>query len=86
MTVEERVLSVITKETHREITAEQVDQSFDELGIDSLDRICILFGLEQEFSLSISEDEARQFSTVRQIVERLGQTQAPAASSASASA
>lgn len=84
MTLQERVLSVISKETHREITSEQVDKSFDELGIDSLDRICILFGLEQEFALSIPEDEARQFLTVRQIVERLSQTQAPAASSAGA--
>ncbi len=73
MTVEERVLKVIAHEGHKEIKDDQLDMNFEELGLDSLDKICIVFGLEEEFNLTIPEAEARQFSTVRQVIARLNQ-------------
>lgn len=69
--IEERVLKVVAQEGHRQLSEEQLDKSFEELGLDSLDKVCILFGLEQEFDVTIPEDEARQVTSVRQIVERL---------------
>ena len=71
MTVEERVLKVISSEAHRVLLSDEIDRSFDDIGIDSLDRVCILFGIEQEFDLHIPESEARNYSTVRQIIDRL---------------
>ena len=47
---------------------------FEELKIDSLDGINILFALENEFSVNISDDEARGIRTVREMaagVEKL---------------
>ena len=79
MTVEERVLKVIATEAHRELKADETERSFEEIGLDSLDRVCILFGLEQEFNLSIPEAEARQFTSVRQIIDRLEQYRSAAA-------
>lgn len=82
MTVQQRVLSVIAQETHRKIREDELDKNFDELGVDSLDRVCILFGLEKEFGLTIPEEEARMIRNVRQMIERLtGVAQASAGAS-----
>jgi acyl carrier protein len=71
MTVQERVLDVLHREVHRDVTLEQLDTPFEELGMDSLDKVCLLFGLEEEFKISIPESEAGDFSTVRQVIEKL---------------
>lgn len=71
MSVQERVLKVISSETQKSVSADQLDKSFEELNIDSLDKVCILFGLEQEFGIHIPDAEARQISNVRQIIDRL---------------
>ena len=50
------------------------DSTFEELTIDSLDRINILFALENEFNISIPDEEARAIRTVREMaagVEKL---------------
>lgn len=49
----------------------RLDATFDELGIDSLDRINILFELEGEFDIDIPDEEARSIQTVGGIAERL---------------
>ncbi len=79
MSVQERVLKVIADETQKKVGADQLEKGFEALNIDSLDKVCILFGLEQEFNISIPEAEARQITTVRQIVDRLSQLPEPAA-------
>ncbi len=73
MTVQQRVLKVVAREGHCELSEEGIDKSFEELGLDSLDKVCIMFGLEQEFDLTIPEAEARQITCVRQIIDRLSQ-------------
>ena len=84
MSVRDRVLKVIAEESHREVRDEQLDATFEELGVDSLDKVCILFGLEKEFGAGIPEDVARRFHTVRDVVEYLAaQTEAAAESAAS---
>jgi acyl carrier protein len=49
----------------------QLDATFDELGIDSLDRTNILFDLENEFNLDIPDDVTRSISSINGIVARL---------------
>ena len=82
-----RVLKVIA--TSKRIPLEQVtvDSDFAQLGIDSMDAVEILFGLENEFDISIPDDEVRHVRNVRQMVEGVeklvaaksaGQTSAPA--------
>ena len=84
MTVRERVLKVIAQESHKKFHEGQLETSFNELGVDSLDKVCILYGLEQEFAVSIPEDAANQFTTVRQIIEHLSQARGAAAGMPSA--
>lgn len=65
----QRVISVIAK-TQR-IPAEKIspESTFEELGLDSLDSVNILFALEEEFNVSIPDEAAREIRSVRQIID-----------------
>lgn len=65
----QRVISVIAATQH--IAAEKIaeESTFQELGIDSLDGINILFALENEFNINIPDDEAQNIRTVHDAVE-----------------
>jgi acyl carrier protein len=80
----ERVLNVIA--TSKRIPREQVtiDSEFQQLGIDSMDAVEILFGLENEFDISIPDDEVRNVRNVRGMVD--GVEKLVAAKSADAAA
>jgi len=67
--VQDRVLRVIA--TTRRVPLETVrpDSTFEELGIDSLDRINILFELEGEFDIEIDDEQAKQVTTMQQMIE-----------------
>ena len=62
-------MEIIAKQ--KRIPSDQVtiDSTFQELGLDSLDAVNILFELEGEFNISISDDQARQIKDVRQMIE-----------------
>jgi acyl carrier protein len=64
-----RVISVIA--TTQRIPPEKItiDSTFEELGIDSLDGVNILFGVEEEFNINIPDEEAQQIRSVRQMAE-----------------
>ena len=65
----ERVRKVIA--TSKRIPEERVtvDSAFEELGIDSMDAVEILFALENEFDISIPDEEVKHVRNVRQMVE-----------------
>jgi acyl carrier protein len=67
--IQQRVLRVIA--TTRRVPLETVrpDSTFEELGIDSLDRINILFELEGEFDIEIDDEQAKQVTTLQQMIE-----------------
>lgn len=46
-----------------------IDNTFEELKIDSLDGINILFALEGEFGIDIPDNAAREITSVRGMVE-----------------
>lgn len=48
-----------------------VDSTFEELAIDSLDATNLLFALEEEFGVSIPDSEARSIRNVRGAVEQV---------------
>ncbi|MGE5568717.1 MAG: phosphopantetheine-binding protein [Rhodospirillales bacterium] len=48
-----------------------IDSTFEELGIDSLDGVNILFALENEFNINIPDEGAQGIRGVRQLVEAL---------------
>jgi acyl carrier protein len=80
----EKVLAVIA--SVKRIPQENVslDSSFEQLGIDSLDGMNILFELENEFDINIPDEQSRQIRSVREMVEGIKKLVAgSAASSAS---
>jgi acyl carrier protein len=63
-----RVIGVIA--TTQRIPQETVtpESTFDELGIDSLDGVNLLFALEEEFNVNIPDEEARHIRGVPDMV------------------
>jgi acyl carrier protein len=68
----DRVISVIAK-TQR-IPKEKItpESTFEELGLDSLDSVNILFALEEEFQISIPDEDTREIRSVGQMIEGIG--------------
>jgi acyl carrier protein len=64
-----RVTGVIAKSQHIPPESVTIDSTFEDLKIDSLDGINILFALEGEFDVDIPDDAAKQIRSVRQAVE-----------------
>jgi acyl carrier protein len=64
-----RVTAVLAKAQHIPAESITIDSTFEDLKIDSLDGINILFALESEFDVDIPDDAAKQIRSVRQAVE-----------------
>lgn len=62
-------MKVIATSKRIPIESVQPDSSFESLGIDSLDRLNILFDLESEFDIEIDDEEAKQVQNIHQMVE-----------------
>ncbi len=67
--IQERVLRVIATTKRVPLESVKPDSTFDSLGIDSLDRLNILFDLESEFDIEIDDEDAKQVSSIPQMVE-----------------
>jgi acyl carrier protein len=80
----EKVLSVIA--TSKRIPRERVslDSSLEDLGMDSLDQLNLLFALESDFNISIPDEEAKSIRNVREMVEGVRKLVAGASGATSA--
>lgn len=67
----EKVLEIIAREQHLDPGKVTMDSTFEELGIDSLDGVNILFALEEEFKIDIPDTVAQNMKSVRQVVDSL---------------
>lgn len=65
-----RVIAETQKIPLDHVTAES---TFEELRIDSLDGLNILFALEEEFGVDVPDDEGRRFRSVGEIVQGIEQ-------------
>ena len=65
----QRVLKVIATSKRIPLETVTLDSDFLQLGIDSMDAVEILFALENEFDISIPDDEVRSVRNVRQMCE-----------------
>lgn len=64
-----RVIAVIARMQKIPVDSVTLDKTFEELNIDSLDGINIMFEVENEFGIEIPDEEARQIRSVRQMAE-----------------
>ena len=67
--VTEKVLATLASVKRLPPEKVTLDSSFEELGLDSLDTLNVLFELENEFQISIPDEEARSIRNVRGIVD-----------------
>jgi acyl carrier protein len=64
-----RVRAVIAKTQHLPQEKITPDSTFQELGIDSLDGINILFAVESEFNINIPDEAAQNLRSVRDVID-----------------
>jgi acyl carrier protein len=67
--VQAKVLEIIAQQKRVAVEQVTIDSSFEQLGLDSLDAVNILFELEGAFDISIPDEKAREIKSVRQMVE-----------------
>ena len=67
----EKVMEIIAREQHLDPSKVTLDSTFEELGIDSLDGVNILFALEEEFKIDIPDAVAQNMKSVRQVADSL---------------
>lgn len=65
----QRVLKVIATSKRIPLETVTIDSEFQQLGIDSMDAVEILFALENEFDITIPDDDVRTVRNVRQMCE-----------------
>ncbi|MGH9861928.1 MAG: acyl carrier protein [Candidatus Acidiferrales bacterium] len=71
MGIEHKIIEAVAKVAKRKPAEVRLESSFEDLGMDSLDRVTLLFELEQMFDISIPETEVQGIQTVGDIVHRL---------------
>ena len=70
----QKVLKVIATSKRIPLETVTIDSEFQQLGIDSMDAVEILFALENEFDITIPDEDARAVRSIRDMaagVEKL---------------
>ena len=65
----QRVLKAIATSKRIPLETVTIDSQFQELGIDSMDAVEILFALENEFDINIPDEDVRSVRDVRGMCE-----------------
>lgn len=67
-TTSQRVIRVIAENQRIPVDTIQPESTFQELNIDSLDGLHILFALEEEFDIDIPDDAGKEFTSIQQAI------------------
>lgn len=67
----ERVTMIIAELKQLPVASIGAETPFRELGMDSLDGINMIYEIENEYNVSISNEEAAEISSVQQLVAKL---------------
>jgi acyl carrier protein len=65
----QRILRIIAETQRKEPSQVTIDSTFEELGIDSMDGVNIVFALENEFNINVPDEEVKSIRSVRDMVE-----------------
>ena len=68
-TVEERVIKVFAD--FKKISPDEIksDTTFEEMGLDSLDGLNLIFELEEEFDITVPDDKVQEMKSIKEVVE-----------------
>jgi acyl carrier protein len=67
--IERKLIEIVRKEKDVPEDVLRPETPLAEAGIDSLDALTILFGIEEEFHISIPDDRARSMQTFGDIID-----------------
>jgi acyl carrier protein len=67
--IERKLIEIVRKEKEIPEDVLRPETPLAEAGIDSLDALTILFGIEEEFHISIPDDRARSMQTFGDIID-----------------
>lgn len=73
MSLEERIIGVVKKNTGKKCEITLESRLIEDLKVDSFDKLMIISGLEDEFSITIDEGDFQSLVKVSDIVDRLKQ-------------
>ena len=65
----ERLLAIIAKAQHVPVQTVTLDKTFEELQIDSLDAVNIVFAIEEEFKIAVGDEQVASLRSVRDVIE-----------------
>jgi acyl carrier protein len=71
MELTSKILDIISQNAECRKTVRPDDRIVEDLGIDSLDKLMIIHDLEDEFNITIGDDELKGIKVVRDIVEAI---------------
>ena len=80
--IESRIIELVAKSKNLPVSGVHMDSTFDELQVDSLDKINLTFAVEEMFSIEIPDESLNSLKTVGDIVrgvERLRAASSPGA-------
>lgn len=66
-----KVVELISANNHIAPETIKLDSSFEDLGMDSLDGLTLINDLENEYNITLPNNEVVKIKTVRQAVENL---------------
>jgi acyl carrier protein len=76
--IEAKVIQFIaTKVENLDVSTINRSSKFDELGLDSMDTIQLLFDAEDSFGINFDSEEAKSFTTVGDIIAYIEKHQSP---------
>lgn len=73
MTTQDAVIEIITREQKCSSADISMTENLEDLGVDSLKAITILYLLEEQFNIEIPNETIESISTVGDIVDRINE-------------
>lgn len=67
--IEQSVIAIIAEQTGKDPSELNVDQSWTDLGFDSLEQVETVMALEDKHDIVIPEETAENITTIRQLVD-----------------
>jgi acyl carrier protein len=82
--IEQKIRTILHEQkTLAQDALDDPERSLEDLGFDSLDALNILFGIEEEFQITVPDEDARSARTIRSLTDTVqeilasGETSSP---------
>ena len=69
--IEEKVMAILTKSRRDPAVVPTLDTRFEELKLESIDVMCAVFDLEEEFNVTIPDGAAENMRCIRDVVSSI---------------